>query len=54
MSLIPFDGWVSALLQGGDGDDLGQWYQTETGHQEAVGVGDVDYGERRIVMHGGA
>ena len=30
----------------GDHGDLEHWYRDETGHPEAVGVGDLDYGER--------
>ena len=32
--------------EGGDGDDLGQWYREEVEDRDAVGVGDLDYGER--------
>jgi hypothetical protein len=31
--------------EGGYGDDLGQRYKTEAGHQDAAGVGELDSGE---------
>ena len=32
--------------EGGEDDDLGQWYRDETGYPDAAGVGTIDYDER--------
>ena len=32
--------------EGEENDDLDQWYRTDAGHPDAVGVGALDYDER--------
>ena len=32
--------------EGGEDDDLGQWYRDETGYPDAAGVGTIDYDDR--------